>query len=264
VTDPLVRKVDHVFVPIANPTPLFTGFTETLGLPTAWADHDYGAIRSSGVCLGNANLEFVRSAPDVMPALGATEPLTIRGIAFEAADPGAAIAELDARGIAHSPPIPSAGEDGGQPLWTNILLGEMPPAVALAFFCEYHANVSVRGEPAMEALHACNGGMLGVKGVAEIQIGVTNLDAATAAWGRLLAPAETDRYGRFLLAEGPAIRLRRSPIDGVQGLVVEVDSVGRARDALKERDLLGPMRRTGVGIDYAHTGGLDIWLAEAR
>jgi len=264
VTDPLVRKVDHVFVPVADPAPLFTLFTETLGLPVAWADHDYGAIRSSGVCLGNANLEFVRSAPDVMPALGATEPLTIRGIAFEPADPKATVARLDARGVAHSPPIPSAGEDGGQPLWTNILLGELPPDVALAFFCEYHADVSVRGEPAMEALHACDGGVLGVKGVAEIQIGVTDLENATAAWRRLLAPAEPDRYGRFLFAEGPAIRLRRSPIDGVQGLVVEVSSVEGAREALRDRDLLGPMRRTGVGIDYAHTGGLDIWLAQAR
>jgi hypothetical protein len=45
---------------------------------------------------------------------------------------------------------------------------------------------------------------------------------------------------------------------------LEVVSLAAARDALRERDLLGPMRASGIGLNYARTGGLDVWLTEKR
>jgi hypothetical protein len=265
VTAPLVRKVDHVFVPVADPAPLFTLFTETLGLPVAWPIHDYGLFRSGGVCLGNANIEFVTGDPAVMPYFSPTEPLTVRGICFEPAT-GAMLGVLDERKLRHTEPIPFEGKghrhDGL--LWTNVFLGDMVQEAAVAFLCDWHAEESLRGEAAQEAMDASNGGMLGVRGLAEVTLGVVDHDNALDRWRRFLAPATPDEHSTFRLGDGPAIRLKPSPIEGVAGMFLEVSSLDYAREVLHSLDLLGPTRASVVGLDYARTGGLDVWLTEPR
>lgn len=266
MTEPLVRTIDHVFVPVADPGPLFDLFTTTLGLPVAWPIHDYGPFRSSGVCLGNANIEFVSGDPAVLRYFEPTEPLTTRGIGFEPAQ-DFVLEELDAREIPHSEEIRfegtgAAGNSGH--LWTNVYLHGLAGHAALVFLCRYAGEAPPRGAAARAALEACSGGVLGARGLAEVQIGCSDLENAEPLWRSFLAPATPDRYGLFRLPEGPAIRLRSSPMDGVSGLFIQVESLDAARDALRSLGLLGPSRRSGVGLDYASTGGLDVWLSEAR
>jgi hypothetical protein len=267
VSAPLVRKVDHVFVPVADPAPLFTLFTDTLGLPVAWPIHDYGLFRSGGACLGNANVEFVTGDPELMTFMEPTEPLTTRGIAFEpAADDGWAQA-LDERALRHTGELPYEGtgwNGNSGHLWTNVFIGGLVADAAVVFLCRYTSDEAVRGHAAHRALEECGGGVLGVRGVAEIQVGCSDMETAERRWRRLLDPVEPDRYGLFRLEEGPAIRLRSSPIDGVAGIVLSVGSLEAARDALRSRELLGPSRRSGIGLDYARTGGLDVWLSAQR
>lgn len=260
----LVAKVDHVFVPVADPAPLFELFTVVLGLPAAWDDHDYGLFRSAGVSVGNANIEFVRGDAKVMSFFAPTEPLTVRGIAFEPAEPESMVAQLDERKLRHTPTFPFQEPGTGTMLWTNVFLAGMVGDAAVAFFCDYHADVSLRGAAAREALHECGGGKLGVGRMAEVTLGVIDLDGAMERWRRLLAPAEPDRHGAFRAGDGPAIRLKKAPMDGVAGVWLEVESLDQARKALLELDLLGPARASGVGLDYARTGGLDVWLTEPR
>lgn len=267
MTQPLVRKVDHVFVPVADPAPLFELFTGPLGLPVAWPIHDYGLFTSGGVCLGNANIEFVRGDPAVLSFMAPTEPLTVRGIAFEPAGGDGLMEALDAREIRHTDPFPyeGTGVHGTQGmLWTNVFLGGMASTAAVVFLCEYHSEEALRGDAARDALRRRNGGAIGVRGLAEITLGIADVELAERRWRRLLAPAEPDAHGSFRVGDGPAIRLRHSPIDGVAGLWLEVSSLDAARDALRERDLLGPMRASGIGLDYAATGGLDVWLTRTR
>lgn len=261
----VVTKVDHVFVPVADPAPLVELFNGPLGLPVAWPLHDYVDFRSAGVCFGNANVEFVTGDPSGFPYFAPTEPLTVRGIAFEPASDEVS-AMLDERKLRHADPFSFEGHGHSHDglLWTNVFLAGMLGRSAVAFTCEYHEEESLRGHAAREALAACGGGVLGVRRLSEVTLGVVDLDGAMERWKRFLAPAEPDRHGAFGLGDGPAIRLRQSPIEGVAGLWVEIESLRRARDALHELDLLGPTRASGVGLDYARTGGLDVWLAEPR
>jgi hypothetical protein len=263
VTEPLVRKVDHVFVPVRDPTPLFELFTQTLGLPVAWPVTDKGSFTSGAVCVGNANIEFIAGDTAFSPFFEPSEPLTVRGIAFEPADRERMVASLDERRLANSGPLPFADPDG-VPMWTNVFVSEMVADATLVFLCDYHGETAKQRDAVRRSFRASSGGALGVRGVSEITLGVRDLDETQDRWRRFLAPAEPDPHGAFHVGDGPVIRLKPSPIDGVAGLWLEVESLPNARDALRERDLLGPMRASGIGLNYAHNGGLDVWLTEAR
>jgi hypothetical protein len=219
---------------------------------------DKGAFTSGAVCLGNANLEFITRASEFSPMFAPTEPLTVRGIAFEPGDGEGIETMLDERGFPHSGAVTHEGQGGD---WTNVFLSNTTPFGVMLFMCEY------RGDTRRERIavrDAFRGGVLPVRRMAELTIGVVDLDAAMDEWRRLLSPAEPDKHGSFHVGDGPAIRLRRSPMEGVAGMWLEVESLARAREALHARDLLGPTRASGVGLDYARTGGLDVWLTEPR
>jgi hypothetical protein len=215
------------------------------------------------VCAGNANIEFIsaNSVSPFSPFLEPTEPLCVRGLAFEPIDGERMAEDLGARGLAHSGALPH-DDDGGS--WTNVFLTEMQPVSAMVFLCEYRGETRAERRAVRESYAGGNGGVLGVRGVAEVTLGVLDLPAAMDAWTRFLAPVEADDHGTFHLGNGPVVRVRRSPIDGVAAVWLAVASLARARDALRERDLLGPMRASGIGLNYARTGGLDVWLTEKR
>ena len=263
MTDPLVRRLDHVFIPVADPAPHLALFSEELGLPVAWPVTDKGAFRSAGVCAGNANIEFISpTAPSPFtPFLEPTEPLSVRGLAFEPHDGERMTRDLDARAFVHSGAIGHEGEGGS---WTNVFLAEMSPVSAMVFLCEYRGETLQERRAVREEFARGDGGVVGVRRVAEVTLGVLNLDTAMDAWRRFLSPVEPDDHGAFALGDGAIVRVRRSPIDGVAALWLEVASLSRARDQLRARDLLGPMRSSGIGLNYARTGGLDLWLTEKR
>ena len=266
MTEPLVRAVDHVFVPVADPHPLFDLFTATLGLPPAWPVMQRGSFFSGAVCLGNANLEFIHGDGTV-PFLVPVEPLVVRGIAFEPATDHGWAEALAQRELPFVGPMSSEGESihgGRRLLYSNTFVPGLVDDATATFLCHYHSNESLRGDAAVQALAASGGGVIGARGLTEVTIGSSDVDDAAARWRRFLAPIEPDAHGSFAFEKGPAVRLKESPIDGVAGLWVEVASLAAARDALRERELLGPMRASGIGLNYARTGGLDVWLTEAR
>lgn len=265
MTEPLVRKLDHVFVPVRDPDPPFALFSERLGLPVAWPVTNKGPFTSAAVCAGNANIEFITSnSPSSFSAfLEPTEPLTVRGLAFEPVDGERMEEGLQERRLSNFGTQPFARSDG-EHLWTNVFLDGMIADVAAVFLCAYHGATAEDRAAVRRSFGASGGGVLGVRGVAEITIGVRDLDTSNEKWRRFLAPAEPDSHGAFHVGDGPAIRLKESPIEGVAGLWLEVESLAKARDALRERDLLGPMRASGIGLNYARNGGLDVWLTESR
>lgn len=261
MTQALVRQLDHVFVPVKDPAPLFELFTDVLRLPVAWPVMNKGGFTSGAVCVGNANIEFITGPALVSPFFAPTEPLTVKGLALEPHDAGRMTAMLDERGLKHSGPAPYS-DVGGR--WTNVFLLDMAPDTALVFLCEYEGATRDERVAVRDTFRHGDGGVLGVRRIAEVTIGVSDLDRAMDGWTRFLAPTQPDAHGAFHVGDGPAIRLKRSPMDGVAGLWLEVSSLDLARRVLRELDMLGPMRASGIGLDYAHTGGLDVWLTERR
>ena len=261
MTQPLVRQLDHVFVSVKDPAPLLDLFTDVLGLPVAWPVMDKGSFTSGAVCVGNANIEFIAGPASMSPYFEPTEPLTVRGLAFEPEAAGRMTAMLDEKGFTHSGRVPNS-DVGGQ--WTNVFLADMPPFGTLVFLCEYEGATRRERVAVREVFKQGDGGMLGVRRLAEVTIGVVDLDAAMELWRPFLSPAAPDAHGAFHIGDGPTVRLKRSPMEGVAGLWLEVESLSKAREALLALDLLGPTRASGIGLDYAHTGGLDLWLTERR
>lgn len=253
--EPIVRKIDHVFVPVTDPAPLFDLFTVGLGLPVAWPISDYGAFRSGGVCFGNCNVEIVTGSgfEYFEPWL----PAAVRGVAFEPAVAMPALeSSLDARGLPHSPVTPHAEQ------WANVYLGGMIGRGAIAFACEYRSLSVPRGDAGTLLLHQHGGGPLGITGIDELFAGVVDYDKAHARWSAFLAPHPSNAPGRWSIGPGPRFRLTSASRDAVHGIAVRVRSLDVARSALMERGLLGNVKRHSVGLHYPATYGLDVWFVE--
>ena len=94
------------------------------------------------------------------------------------------------------------------------------------FGCEYinrQSTLAVRERRLLEA----NGGRLGVRRLAEVVVGTSDVAAAVARWDRLLAPV-LSVDGVWTLAHGPRLRVVPSESERIECLVVEVESVAAA------------------------------------
>jgi hypothetical protein len=88
---PLVTRVDHVYVESDQAHSLFTFFKDTFQLPESWPFSDRGAFASGGLWLGNIVLEFAsfphnRDKPVAghsLPVRTTAGKTKFRGIAFE-------------------------------------------------------------------------------------------------------------------------------------------------------------------------------------
>lgn len=262
--EPVVRRVDHVVVPVEDPDSLYALFTDTLGLPGLWPVVDLGPFRSGAVALGNAWLEIVADGQAISKHFEPRLPAAIRGIALEAttgSEPACAM--LDARGLGHAGPETLIGRrpNGSTgPLVTTVVVDGLVADAAAVYLCELGLPLPAAAVQAVS--ERAGGGALGVIGVEEVQIGVGDSTATIALWQRLLDPIAAEKPGVWRIGDGPAVRVKQAPINGVAGLTVRVRSLDAARTALRERSLLGPVRRHGCGVHYAATHGLDVWLVE--
>jgi hypothetical protein len=237
----IVTRVDHVFVPLAQVEPAFRFLTETLALPQAWPLAAYGAFTSGGVVLGAANFEVLQSDA-ALPATTAHRPARVQGIAF---DPVRAdettLAELDRRGIPHSPAIPVEGTRFGRTglLWTNVFFSDFIDDRALVFLCRYALPESRDVAARRALLQAADGGRLGIEDLDEIVVSSRDPRAAERRWQRLLDPLRPSAPGYWRSAEGPALRIVGGDEEAVATLVLRVRSLARAEAEL---------RAVGVGV----------------
>jgi hypothetical protein len=210
VTGPIVRKIDHVYVPLDDARGAHTFLCETLGLREIWPFTEYGRFASGGVSFGNANLESLQANDS--PTGRVQHPARIIGIAFEPIGVvDDLVAALDERGIAHTAPAPFSWGDG-TPGWTTVGV----EAGEATFFCKYHFGIDGPDDRPR--------GPLGVVRMEELVVAATDLDA----WRKLLEPASHSPEGTWELGAGPSIRLTSSDTDRVEHLVVGVRSVEKA------------------------------------
>jgi hypothetical protein len=220
-SEAIIRRVDHVYVPLEDPLRAFTYLTEQLELPVAWPLSDYGVFTSGGVSLGNLNLE-VLSASDGFVFGSLMRPARIRGIAVEPVSADETfLGELDRRDIPHGPPAPFTPPGASTPMWTNVGIGVVEGTISGVFACKYHFDVEPRRVASKTALDARDGGRLGLIGAAELVMGSPDPDVASERWQRLLDPLAPAAPGRWRFpAGGPDVRIVASTEERCERLVL--------------------------------------------
>lgn len=266
---PVVQHIDHIMIRAHQPDELYAFFVETLQLPVAWPLADRGGVTSGGVGFGNVIVEAIRFPGQS----GDPRPTHLVGFAFKPMALDESLAELKRRGIEYGEPRPfvTTGSDGRRTTsFTNVTLSQFsdadrPAAATLHVFLSEYNPVYVDAEQRRARLRhelaARAGGPLGIRSVAEIVVGTTDVDAANRLYQRLLQPTERVA-GVWRVGDGPAIRVVHAEQNLVQGLLVRVVSLDRARAFLEERKLLGSASKTRVTIAPSRIHGVNIVLCE--
>ena len=260
-----IRQIDHVLIKTSDPKYLYSFFTDTLQLPIAWPIATYNGFTSGGVAFGNVNIEVIRFAgTNDSPHDGRIQAQLV-GFAFEPSPLADSLRELERRGVTHGTPEPylSTGPDGSKKrLWTTVTLLQFTDQVTEIFLCEYNPsfiNAEDNREQLRRQLLSRKGGPLGVESVKEILFGTTDLEKARRLWQQLLESLPTAR-GVWKVGNGPAIRLVEARENAIQGIIVNVKSLSRARTFLKQKGLLGHSSPHEVAIDPSKVKGLSIKL----
>ncbi|HEY9432615.1 MAG TPA: hypothetical protein VI260_14215 [Blastocatellia bacterium] len=267
---PPVRQVDHIMIRADDPGNLYAFFSEILQLPIAWPLATRGRVTSGGVGFGNVNVEAIQ-----FPGQKPSHTLLV-GFGFEPSPLAECLGELDRRGITYGElrPFVLTEQDGSKKtLWTNVTLRQFSdsdrPADATIhiFLSEYsptYVDVEQRRARLNRDLLESGGGPLGVMAVKEIIIGATDVKAATKLRERLLEPRRASAPGLWQAGDGPAIRVVRAGENRLQGLVISVVSLQRAKAFLQEKGLLGSVSEKEVTIDPSMVQALNIRLVEKR
>lgn len=102
---------------------------------------------------------------------------------------------------------------------------------------------------------------LGITGMCEVTIAVSDMQAARRRWASLLG---TSRQGsdRWTLGDGPAIRLVHGQRDEITGLVFAVGSLSRAREGLMAAGLCDDDAGHELILRRQRVAGLDLRLRE--
>ena len=266
---PVVQHIDHIMIRAQEPGELYAFFVDTLQLPVAWPLAERGGVTSGGVGFGNVNVEAIRFPGQS----GEPGPAHLVGFAFKPVALDKSLAELKRRGIEYGEPRPfvTTASDGTKTTaFTNVTLSrfsdaDRPGAATLhVFLSEYnpvYVDAEQRRARLRKELSARGGGPLGIRGVEEIVVGTTDLDAANRLYQKLLEPA-VPVSGVWRIGDGPAIRLVHADKNLVQGFLVRVASLARARAFLDERQLLGSASANRLTIAPSKLHGVNIVLFE--
>jgi hypothetical protein len=293
---PFLEQIDHIGIQTDRPEPLYQFFTEQLKLPVAFPYTEYPFYHSGSVVLGNCFLEIKRFTTPTPAAryyiLGmrvksgglelASNALTARGLPHSGLIPFYASEATDANptrlwsniylgdlfehnlwqkfffGLTRAAaPTPSQQS----PWLTRIMLALMARAMrhALPVLTEYHQGHDKAKQAAdQQALQACSGGLLGVEAVREVVIGRPGPELSRWLWGRLLSPIEPDQYSTWPMGMGPAIRLINRNRAGLVTIVLKVAAVDKAKQALKQLNLLKHTSAERLVFSLPHTNGLEM------
>jgi hypothetical protein len=253
-------------VEATDPEPVFRFFLETLGFPLAWRLDQYAQTHvSGGVIAGECDIEVAKYL--LWPS-GRVDP-HIQTLDFEPVDIESADAELDARGIGHLPPF---SEDAGRTIhdvlgdhasrgWTLIALDSPLGANLYTALVDFGHDATERRALEQQRLVEANGGPLGIIALAEVWIGVRDMQPQRERWSSILAPAREPEPGYFVFPGGPAIRLVEGD-DAAAGLVFAVRDVELTTSALTEREIAGAREARWIDVDPARAFGLQLRFAE--
>jgi hypothetical protein len=265
---PPVQYIDHIMIRSDEPGELFALFSKTLQLPIAWPLADRGGVVSGGIGFGNVNIEAIKF-PD---QINDPAPTHLVGFALKPFSLGESLRELERRGITYGDPRPfvSVGPNGARTtFFTNVTLKQLsdadrPGAATFhVFLSEYnpvYVDAVARRSRLRSELAAGNGGPLGLVRVQEVIIGTVDLEGANRTWKMLVAPEQSADINLWRIGDGPAVRLVQAERDMIQGLVLAVTDLPKARDFLVESGLLGTSSETELVVAPSKIRGLNIRL----
>jgi hypothetical protein len=254
---PVVKKVDHVAVMVSDPVPLFTFFTQTLGLKMAWPVATYPQFSTGGVQAGNVNIEFLHYGP---PTTKIT-PAIYYGIVFNPYPLVKSVPELKARGAQPGKPTVQEGEFGGKtvPMWTNVTLNALCTKDYIVYLCQYAPQVATKLASGKSTGPV---GKIGIESVSEIMLTSKDPSAFQETWNKAMAPAKMNSDGVMQVDGGPSIRISRGDSDYFASLLFEVASLSEARTFLQQNGLLGESTNNQISINPAKVQGLDIRIVQ--
>ena len=254
----IIRQVDHVLLALpSNGRALVSLLTDTLALPIVWPQPGSDWKASTGISLGNVNLEIFHREP--APQGEAPRVARISSLALQPADLKVTLSELKLRSISHDPPPdPSLRKDGDPlPRWTTVGLKGFGHGL---FLIQYNFDMDERRLRFDRVLRERVGGPLGVTRVLEVVIAPEGLDEVRAQWTKLLGPAETGEPDVWVAGDGPRIRLVK-PLDSRAGdVVVEVKNLRRAAEALRRLQINARTTKRQIRIDPNAMSGLRLVL----
>lgn len=256
-----IRQVDHVVIGFADPAAAFSFFKDTLGIPMAWPLADVGPFRTSGVSVGNMNIELGR----IRERAGVPMP-RVSSILFEPTPLPRAVAALNALGIAHGEPVPMGLEPNAPPDtpgWTTVMITPLTNERINVVLCEYtRPNMPLFRAGMADSLRARHGGPLGVLGAAAIVVGTGGDSSYALTWRRLLGMTSAAGVDSWPGGGGPAIRFDHTAPRGAAALLLRVRSLADADRALTERRIAHARRGGEIRIESPTLGGADVRLVE--
>ncbi len=248
----IVAQVDHVMIRTNERERIVALLADTLKLPVVWPLPGSTWTFSTGLALGDLNLEITPSQRAIDTQLG--------DIAFQAVDFDSASDRSKQRGL--DPRDPGRYTDSaGVKRWST--LGFRHPFAGTAFFVvKYHQfDMNERRTRFNNALRERKGGPLGLRRIVEFRLAYApdSLAAARESWERLIG-AEKVPSDRFAPPAGPAIRLVSLSGPRASSMLVEVESLAGAKRAAKSLELVLSSHRDSVVLDPARFGGLRFTL----
>ena len=143
----------------------------------------------------------------------------------------------------------------------GALMARLGSARPFCFLCEFKSfDVTESRTITTEELARRDGGPLGLIRTREIVVRARDVAAQEQRWQQLLDPVKPTENRCWSLGDGPAIRLTEDANDGIQELVWEVGSLGRAADWLRAHGWLDQDRDGGVTIDKRPLQGIAVRL----
>jgi hypothetical protein len=146
----------------------------------------------------------------------------------------------------------------------GALTARTASAHPFCFLCEFHSfDVAASRRVVEEELARRGGGPLGLIRTRELIVSARDPGSEEERWQRLLDPVQPSQPGRWVLGDGPAIRLVEGAKDGIRAVVWEVHSIDRAADWLRGQRWLGEESDGELSIAPEPLQGLDVRLAAA-
>jgi hypothetical protein len=258
----IIQQVDHVLLATPdNGRTLVSLLTERFALPIVWPQPGSEWKASTGISLGNVNLEIFHREP---PAPGQPPRVPrISSLALQPTNLKIALNELRLRGIAHDPPPEPKSGPAREPLprWTTVGLRGFGHGL---FLIQYAFDMDERRLRFDRVLREGKGGPLGVVRVREVIIAPDRLGEVRDQWTKLLGPADTGDADVWVVGEGPRIRLVSAGDPRTGNVVVEVRSLKLAAKALRRLSINAEATTRQIRIDPEGMSGLRLMLVEQQ
>ena len=256
----IVSQVDHVLLATPNNgRSLVSLLTDGLALPIVWPQPGSEWKASTGISLGNVNLEVFHREP----ASQGEPPRAprISALALQPTDLKVALNELRSRGIDHAPPPEPRARKAGDPLprWTTVGLEGFGHGL---FLIQYNFDMDERRSRFDRVLGERDGGPLGVVRVLEVVIAPDRVSEVKAQWLKLLGPATPSEADVWIVGAGPKIRLVKKGDPRENNFVVQVKSLKRAAAALLRLGISTRTTKRQIQIDPQEMSGLRLVLKE--